>query len=106
MKSQKTTPKATSTEATSSEGAKYRRIIAAAEARLSAQSRKRQRHDSNPDEVDEDFIGEFYDEGQAEFAIRRHRSFLPFVEAGLLPAAIAIRMAVEGKSAVDEVDGR
>lgn len=36
---------------------------------------------------------------KTEAVIRRHRSFLPLVKDGLLPASDAIRFVVEGKSA-------
>jgi hypothetical protein len=87
------------TSAKTSDGAKYRAIIDAAEKRLSKQVKASEAQDGDDAAQDE-----FSDPLMATNAIARHRSFLPFVEAGLLPASIAIRMAVEGNSALAQVD--
>jgi hypothetical protein len=88
------------------DGDKYRSIIEARRKLLDkyiASEEKRKQRGYDDDGDDNDWV-RFRDTDRAVDAIERHESFLPFVEAGLLPASIAIRMAVEGKSALGEIE--
>jgi len=87
--------------ATKTDATAYKAIIDAAEKRLEKELKSREAARDRGEPEDE---GEFSSYERARQSIARHRSFLQFVAAGLLPASIAVRMAVEGRSALDECD--
>lgn len=87
-----------------SEGSKYEAIIMNASKTLVLLEKKRKKADDDDDpDFDDSEIPTQYELDLRRKAVERHKSFLPFVKAGLLPASIAIRIAIEGKSAIDEV---